>query len=162
MMDQSGFDGLAKALRTGAGSRRRVLQVAGAALVGAPLLALFPDSAVGIGKKRCKQKHGKYLTSGACQCAVRRYKGDQAYWKFPCSDTAGCSCFAAIDGGGVCARYNVSANNQGCESDAVCDSGSRCTVLSAGSCSDQSPCSDSQFDCVNGTCQFTTCRPVCS
>jgi hypothetical protein len=161
-MDQTGFDDLARVLSTGVGSRRRALQLAAAAVVGAPLLTLFPDSAAGSGKKRCKKKHGVYLTSGECTCGVHRHKGQDPYWKFRCADSAGCACFESVDGSGICARYNVVANHQGCESDAVCDPGSRCTILSGGSCKENSTCPDSQFNCVNGTCQYSICRPACS
>ena len=64
-MDQSGFDGLAKALSNSASSRRRVLQLAAATLVGAPLLTLFPSSAAGGAKKRCKKRSTPGTTSPA-------------------------------------------------------------------------------------------------
>jgi hypothetical protein len=165
-MDQTGFDSLAKALSDGAGSRRRVLQVAGAALVGAPLLALFPDSASGSGKKRCKKKHGVYLRSGECNCAVTWRKGTQAPWKFRCENTDGCGCYQTVDGSGFCAKWEVVDSHHGCESDAVCDPGEVCTVLrgysSGASCDDTTPCDNPRFGCINGTCQYTSCRPACS
>ncbi len=99
-MDQSGFDDLAKALSDGAGSRRRVLQVAGATLIGAPLLALFPRSAAGGAKKRCKKIHGEYLPSGECRCTVTWRKGQQAPHKFRCENTDGCGCYQTVDGSG--------------------------------------------------------------
>lgn len=164
-MDQSGFDDLAKALSTGAGSRRRVLQVAAAAIIGTPLLTLFPDSAAGIGKKRCRQKHGAYLTSGECNCAVTWRKGTQAPHKFRCENTDGCACYKTAAGSGFCAKWDVVDSHQGCESDAECDAGEACTVLpgysSGASCSGTTPCADPQFGCINGACQYTSCRPPC-
>jgi hypothetical protein len=164
-MDQSGFDDLAKALSTGTGSRRRVLQVIGAAVIGAPLLTLFPDSAAGSAKKRCKKKHGKYLTSGECQCAVTWPKGQEDIHKFRCSDTDGCGCYQTADGSGFCAKWNVVDSHQGCESDAECDPGAACTVVpgysSGAPCDDTTTCDDPQFGCINGACQYTSCRPAC-
>jgi hypothetical protein len=165
-MDQSGFDDLARVLSTGAGSRRRLLQVAGAAVVGAPLLALFPSSAAGIGKKRCRRKHGTYLRSGECNCAVTWHKGTQAPHKFTCEDTDGCACYKTADGSGFCAKWNVIATGQGCESNAVCGPGAACTVLpgysTGASCDEATPCARPEFGCINGTCQYTSCRPACS
>ena len=166
MMDQAGFDHLAKTLSTGAGSRRHVLQVLGAAAIGTPLLTLFPDSAAGIGKKRCTKKHGKYLTSGECSCAVTWYKGEQVLYKFRCSDTETCSCYVTVDGSGFCANWHMTGGRQGCESNAECDAGASCAVLpgySKGkSCGPTAPCTDLTEACVNGTCQYTSCRPPCS
>jgi hypothetical protein len=164
-MDQSGFDDLAKALSNSAGSRRRVLQLAAATLVGAPLLTLFPSSAAGGAKKRCKKKHGNYLTSGECQCGVTWRKGQHAYWKFPCTTNEDCACYETADGSGFCARPNVPDNHQGCESDAECNPGDACTVLpgySNGASCTPGSCSNSDEGCVNGTCQYTSCRPACA
>jgi hypothetical protein len=161
-MEQSGFDDLAKALSNGSGSRRRALQMVGAALVGAPLIAAFPVSAAGSGKKRCKKKHGIYLTSGECNCAVAWHKGTQAPEKFRCENTAGCACAETVSGDGSCASYFVRVNHEGCESDEECDTGTTCTVLSGASCNDTKPCTHPQFKCTNGTCQFSACRPPCS
>ena len=165
-MDQSGFEDLAKALSNSSGSRRRVLQVAGTALVGAPLLALFPRSAAAGAKQRCRKKHGVYLRSGECNCAVTWRKGQQAPWKFGCSGTAGCACYQTVDRSGFCANWNVADSHQGCESDGECDAGAACTVLpgysTGASCDDKTTCGNPQFGCINGTCQYTSCRPPCS
>jgi hypothetical protein len=165
-MEQSGFDDLARALSNESGSRRRALQVLGAALVGAPLFAVFPGAAAGSGKKRCKKKHGVYLTSGECTCAVAWHKGQQVASKFPCSDIATCACYETVDGSGFCAKFNVPDSNQGCESNGECNSGAACTVLpgySKGkSCGPGKPCAERTEACVDGTCQYTSCRPPCS
>ena len=161
-MEQSGFDDLARALSNGSGSRRRALQMVGAALVGAPLFTAFPVSAAGSGKKRCKKKHGVYLTSGECTCAVTWRKGRQAFGKYRCSANENCTCYETADGSGFCARWNVVDSHQGCQSNTECDTGEACTVLSGASCNDTKPCTHPQFECVNGTCQYSSCRPPCS
>jgi hypothetical protein len=166
-MEQSGFDDLAKALSNGSGSRRRALQMVGAALVGAPLIAAFPVSAAGSGKKRCKKKHGVYLSSGECNCGVAWHKGRRSQF-FPCSDNAECACYKTVAGSGFCADWSKPVPVQGCESDADCAShpGTSCTVdpgYSKGkSCGPEKPCAVANEGCINGTCQYTACRPPCS
>jgi hypothetical protein len=155
-----------KALSDGAGSRRRVLQMASATLVSTPLLALLPRSAAGGAKKRCKKKHGKYLPGGECRCTVTWRKGQQAPHKFRCENTDGCGCYQTVDGSGFCAMWDMIDSHHGCESDAECDPDDACTVLpgysSGASCEDKTTCGNAQFGCINGTCQYTSCRPPCS
>jgi hypothetical protein len=158
-MDQAGFDDLAKALSSGAGSRRRVLRVVGTALVGAPLLALAPRSAAGSGKKRCRRKGGTYVSKGECHCA----EACNSNADFTCGGSATCHCNETVEGRGLCLSQvtfgSACAVSSECPPDTFCVRVRNCDE-SGGSCTATTQCPPGNA-CLNGRCQRTWCLGPC-
>ena len=161
VMHERGFDTLAKLVSERSGSRRKALQVVGAALAGGSLGSLFSREADASAKKRCKKKGGTYLRKGGCHCAFKC--GDSS--SFSCNGRADCTCLRTVGGRGYCAQGNVFAF-AGCSASSECATGQECIIPdcpgSGTSCSSPTDCTTAGTACINGTCQFTSCVDPCS
>ena len=166
-MGEQFFDDLARELDAGTISRRRALKLAGGALLGVVVPTLFPREAEALNKakRRCRRKGGTYLSSGNCHCAITcSFSSDQ----FPCHSNPRCTCTQTVTGSGFCSGGDRAT---GCSSDAECTAslGEVCVVNpgcpgSGVSCTDSAQCRliNSNYACVNGTCQLTGCATPCS
>ena len=168
-MGEQFFDDLAKGLDDGTISRRRALRLAGGALLAAVVPPLFPREAEARNraKRRCRRKGGIYLSRGTCHCAITcALASDQ----FTCQSNPACTCIMTVTGRGFCAQ-GTGGRPSGCSSTADCEPSldEVCVVnpgcpTSGGSCTTSAECRaiNSNYACVNGTCQLTACASPCS
>ena len=168
-MEDQRFDALAKTVGDGAGSRRRALQMVGAALASAGLLSHFsPEAAAGPAQKRCKHKGGIYLAKGACHCA-RTCKTPPFTNPMPCNGNPNCQCLQTPIGTGFCGTYVAGLTAE--PSDCICDGclpGAMCAVVPR--CAELTDCMTTKecltsfgtgHACINGRCEFTSCVVPC-
>jgi hypothetical protein len=163
-MQEQRFDTLVKTIGDQSGSRRRALQVVGAALTSAGLLSRFSaEATAGSAKKRCKQAKGVYLSAGECHCAQTCAAGGRS-----CNGDATCQCQQAANGTGFCAAQQSSYTGADCVCNG-CPAGKTCVALpgclEAGqACNTVADCRailGSGYGCINGHCQETTCVDPC-
>jgi hypothetical protein len=164
-VDEQFFDDLSKALTNGTVSRRRALQLVGAAALGAALMPVLPKQAEALtakARRRCRKKGGVVLEKGNCHCGYT-CTSPVAKSEFQCTDDPNCFCYETLDGRGTCAQIVVfapCASNAGCPTDQVCVVGRGCG--SQRSCTTTDDCITSEIEvCVNGRCVESSCATPC-
>jgi hypothetical protein len=161
-MSEPFIDALARAVTRDRVSRKRALQIIGGVIaVAVPSLVPQSVAAGSRAKKRCRNKGGRYLTSGQCRCAYR-CGADES--RFVCGGNPNCRCLEAVDGTGYCG-FGI-PTQQECVSDADCGVGPTCVVFrgcigSGTSCTVSADCTGITA-CINGTCQNTGCATPCT
>jgi hypothetical protein len=167
-MDGSRFDRLTAAWAGPVGRRRALRGAAGAAIAGllaaAPGLAPPGAEAASRAKRRCRRKHGVFVSSGECRCASRC---STPQTRFPCHDNPNCFCGETLAGEGFCAGIGL-VNSNGCSPEAgqECPSGFTCIVDrgcvgSGETCTTKATCPSPSYGCVHGRCQQTSCYAAC-
>jgi len=161
-------DYFAKALADATGSRKQMLKVVGGVILAAVVPSLDPPlGAAGTrAQKRCRRKHGLYLSKGTCHCAPKCVGNDPD--KFHCRSDA-CFCYETVDPPpdkvGFCASITGNYSQPGCRSTSECkEPGTRCVpVLFPTNCPACPPatCASGQA-CINGVCKYTYCVPPCA
>jgi hypothetical protein len=162
-MEEQWFDRVAKCLGQRGGSRRWALQMVGAALTGAGLPAVLPETGAAGARKRCRRKGGRYLSMGTCHCAPTCGDRDPLPDDFHCRSDA-CYCFQTLEKTGFCAWIAGSITQAGCNSTSECkEPGTRCVMT--GFPSDCRACPavtcDTGEACVDGFCRDTHCMFPC-
>jgi hypothetical protein len=124
-MGEQFFDDLARGLDAGTVSRRRALQLFGAAALGAALMPVMPERAEALGRRarrRCRRQGGIPLERGDCHCAWQ-CGPDPA--PFSCHGNTNCRCYKDPSGRGFCGS---GSGNGGCMKNSDCDPDRRCAV----------------------------------
>jgi hypothetical protein len=165
-MHEQHFDALTKTLGNESSSRRRALQVVGAALASAGVLAHGSEEArAGKAQRRCRNKGGVYLPEGECHCSTTR---THVFDLPPCNGDASCRCIQTAGGRGLCALVPLFSTAPDCICNG-CPANQRCVVIpeflnSGRMCETTQECVTllgNGFGCVNGRCEFTTCWEPC-
>jgi hypothetical protein len=151
------FDDAIERLARGAGSRRRALVLAAAALAPAALTPSLPTTAHSSRQKqRCKKRGGAYLTNGQCHCAMSCKT--PATVELHCHGDQSCWCEETVDGKGYCGllgTFTVCVSDDDCPAGEICIIERGCTDC-AGPCTTVADCV-SGCACLRGTCQTTLC-----
>ena len=165
-MDERRFDALTKTIGNESGSRRRAVQVIGAALASAGLLAhVSGEATAGKAQKRCKNKGGTWLPAGECHCSVN---SSHAFDLPSCNGDASCRCAQTASGRGFCARLPAAFIGADCICNG-CPANQACIALpgnpqSGRECITTKECVTivgTGYGCVNGRCEFTACVEPC-
>jgi hypothetical protein len=161
-MEEQRFDTFAKDIGSSVGTRRRALQVVGAALASAGLPAVFPESAAAGARKRCRRKGGRYVSKGTCHCAPTCSDKDPLPDDFHCrSDN--CYCYETVEKTGFCMLISGSITEPGCNTSAECEDQTRRCVMTGfptPTICTACPCDTTQA-CIDEVCRHTHCVAPC-
>jgi len=158
-MDECSFDDLVRKFSAHAGSRRRALELTGAALLTGVVPPLFPRDVEAMSRRKCHKKNGRYLSSGQCHCTYSCETHHNV--DFHCHGNRHCYCYQTVAGDAFCMGASAPSS---CTADDQCATGFRCIVTldcsrADVSCTGPADCGGGL--CLNSRCMTTFCATPC-